>query len=109
MTPYLIVFTTTGTAEDAHRLASEMVQRRLAACAQVEGPLVSTYWWLGKIEQGSEWKCSLKTSSDHYPALEKALKQLHPYDTPEILAIPVADGSRNYFDWMDAELKPPGA
>lgn len=107
MTPeYLIVITTTDTAEDASRLATEMVEKRLAACAQVEGPIISTYWWQGKIEQGREWKCSLKTSTAVYPKLKAALKQVHPYDTPEIIAVPITAGSRDYLDWMDAELKP---
>lgn len=101
---YLIVVTTTETKKDADDLAEALVKKRLAACAQVEGPITSTYWWQGKIEHGEEWKCSLKTSTAAYPDLETALKKIHPYDTPEILAIPILFGSRDYLEWMDAEL-----
>lgn len=102
---YLVITTTTETPEDASRLAEEMVRQRLAACAQVEGPITSTFRWQGKIEQGQEWKCSLKTSTALYDQVETALKQAHPYETPEILALPVVRGSRDYLDWMDDELK----
>ncbi len=102
---YLIVFTTTDNAEDANKLAEALVKKRLAACAQVEGPITSTYWWQEKIEQGREWKCSLKTSTALYNDLETELKRIHPYDTPEILAIPIIRGSRDYFTWMNEELK----
>lgn len=101
---YLIVVTTTDNADDASKLAKALVEKRLVACAQVEGPVTSTYWWQGVVEHGEEWKCSLKTSAARYSELEAELTRLHPYDTPEIIATPITAGSRDYLAWMDEEL-----
>ena len=101
---YLIVITTTDTKADADKLADVIVGKRLAACAQVEGPIESTYWWQEKLEKGQEWKCSFKTSAAFYHDLETELIDHHPYETPEILAIPIASGSNDYLVWMESEL-----
>jgi len=101
---YLLVVTTTDNRSDADSLARVLVEKRLAACAQVEGPITSTYWWQGKLENGEEWKCSFKTVAKLYANLEAELIRIHPYDTPEILAFPIAHGSRDYLSWMDEQL-----
>jgi len=103
-TDYLLVVTTTEHQQDAERLARMAVEKRLSACAQVEGPVNSTYWWQGDIETSPEWKCSFKTSKRHFQKLEKEIKKAHPYDTPEILAFPIAGGSREYLTWLEKEL-----
>ena len=105
---YLLVVTTTDSRRDADILAQALVEKRLAACAQVEGPITSTYWWQGKLENGEEWKCSFKTTAALYTELETELSQIHPYDTPEILAFPIIHGSREYLSWMDEQLRQPG-
>ncbi|MFH2133180.1 MAG: divalent-cation tolerance protein CutA [bacterium] len=104
---YLVVYTTTANRPDADRLASALIEKRLAACAQVEGPITSTYWWQGRLEKGEEWKCSFKTSAACYQELEAELTRIHPYETPEILAVAFTQGSRDYFNWMDAQLRQP--
>ncbi|MFH1488526.1 MAG: divalent-cation tolerance protein CutA [Pseudomonadota bacterium] len=109
MTDYIQVSTTTGREEDARRIAEEMVNKRLAACVQVIGPITSTYWWKGKIEKEKEWLCTMKTRRDLYESLEKAVKGIHPYEEPEIIAVPVVKGSRGYLDWVDREVKKSGA
>jgi len=101
------VITTAITRADAQAIASAVVARRLAACAQVIGPITSTYWWQGQIETADEWLCIMKSRQDLYEALEKAIRQAHPYDVPEILAIPIAQGSQDYLEWMDRELAQP--
>ncbi len=103
-TDYLLVITTTTSREDAEKIAALMVKERLAACAQIEGPLISTYWWKGKAEKDQEWKCSFKTSKSKYSRLEQAIKDVHSYDTPEIIVLPILAGSSDYLDWMKAEL-----
>ncbi len=103
---FLMVITTTDSVEDANRIADAVVKKRLVACAQVEGPMISTYWWEGKVEQGQEWKCSMKTSTALYSDLEAELTRVHTYDTPEIIAIPIVQGSREYLAWMADELEP---
>ncbi len=102
---YLLVVTTTDSQRNADKLALALVEKRMAACAQVEGPMTSTYWWQGKIENGEEWKCSFKTSAALYEDLEAELTRIHPYDTPEILAFPIVHGSREYLSWMHNNLQ----
>jgi periplasmic divalent cation tolerance protein len=97
--------TTVPTRALARRIARELVRARLAACVQVWGPVESTYWWQGKQETGREWLCLVKTTRTRYNALVHRLGALHPYDTPEILALPVAAGSRKYLRWLASEVK----
>jgi periplasmic divalent cation tolerance protein len=104
---YLLIVTTTDNRHDADNLARAMVEKRLAACAQVEGPITSTYWWQGTLENAEEWKCSFKSSAALYADLETALARIHPYETPEILAFPIVHGSRDYLSWMDDQLQQP--
>ncbi|MFO7637749.1 MAG: divalent-cation tolerance protein CutA [bacterium] len=103
---YLQVFTTLPGARAAHRLARELVCSRLAACAQVVGPVRSAYRWQGRVEEAREWLCLLKTSRRRFPALARAIRAAHPYEVPEIIALPIAAGSRTYLAWLDDSLRP---
>jgi periplasmic divalent cation tolerance protein len=76
------------------------VEERLAACAQVTGPISSTYRWQGKVQQASEWYCHLKTTVERLPALEARIRELHPYDVPEIIAVPIMQGNAAYLEWI---------
>lgn len=105
MTPFVQVVTTTATKQDAERIAAAVLERRLAACVQIAGPISSSYWWQGALETGEEWWCVMKSRGDLFPELERAIRTVHPYEEPEILAIPVADGSAGYLDWLDRELR----
>jgi len=98
------VVTTAATKADAQAIATAVVTKRLAACAQVMGPITSTYWWQGKIETADEWLCVMKSRQDLYEELEQTIRQAHPYEVPEILAFPVVLGSQDYLEWMDHEL-----
>jgi periplasmic divalent cation tolerance protein len=102
---YIQVFTTVEKREDADRIASTVVHTRVAACAQVLGPIRSTYWWKGKVEEAGEWLCMMKTRQDLFPALEKEIKSIHPYEVPEIVALPIVAGSASYLQWIDDETK----
>jgi periplasmic divalent cation tolerance protein len=104
MTEYIQVFTTIDAEEGAAAIAHAIVARRLAGCVQILGPIRSTYWWEGEIEVAQEWICLIKTSQEAYPDLEAALKEIHPYDTPEILALPVVAGNADYLRWLQQEL-----
>ncbi|HEX2052233.1 MAG TPA: divalent-cation tolerance protein CutA [Actinomycetota bacterium] len=101
----LQVTTTTESEADARRLARAAVEARLAACVQVVGPIESTYWWKGRLEQAREWMCLAKTTSDAYPALESFLLANHPYDTPEITACVLDRGSDSYLSWIREETR----
>jgi periplasmic divalent cation tolerance protein len=104
MTKTIQVITTAGTKADAQRIAYAVVQERLAGCVQVIGPITSTYWWQGEIETAEEWLCVIKSRRDLYERLEAAIREVHPYDVPEILAVPVIAGSKDYLRWLDSEL-----
>jgi periplasmic divalent cation tolerance protein len=103
MTDFIEVHTTIDSAEAAQKIADTILDARLAACVQVSGPITSSYWWQGKKEQAQEWSCVIKTRRDLYPALEKAIRDVHSYDEPEILACPVVAGSQGYLDWINRE------
>jgi periplasmic divalent cation tolerance protein len=99
------VSTTTGTREVAERIAVELVDLRLAACAQVSGPITSTYRWQGRVENAEEWRCTAKTSREKLPAIQELLKRLHPYELPELIATPIVGGSEVYLKWVVEQLE----
>jgi len=105
MVEYLQVLTTTATKQDAERIATELVAERLAACVQVVGPITSVYRWQGEMENSQEWLCLAKTTRQRYEAVEIAIRRLHPYDVPEVIATPIVAGSAAYLDWVADELR----
>jgi len=105
MSDYLLVVTTTETKEKAQEIAGTLVEKRLAGCVQVVGPITSTYWWQDQVESAEEWLCFIKSSQRVYPELEAAISEVHPYETPEIIATPIVAGSQAYLDWLGAEIK----
>ena len=106
MTNLLQVTTTAASREEAETIGRILVEERLAACAQVIGPLTSFYRWQGRVEKASEWYCILKTTSDRYSALEPRIKSLHSYDTPEIIAVPLASSAEEYSTWIAESVRP---
>jgi periplasmic divalent cation tolerance protein len=87
----------------AERLAAQLIESRLAACAQVVGPVSTTYRWLGRVERAHEWLCVLKTTVELLPTLEQRIRELHPYELPEIVAMPIIGGDERYLDWIRSE------
>ena len=106
MTSAIQIVTTTANRSDADRIAAALVAQRLAACVQVDGPIVSCYRWQGAIETAEEWRCTIKTTRELYEQVEQAIRGLHPYQVPEILALPVIAGSQSYLDWLVQEVQP---
>ena len=104
MSEYVQVITTTARREDADRIALSLVEQRLAVCVQIVGPIGSTYRWRGSIETAEEWQCWAKTRRDLYQQVEQTIRRLHPYEVPEIVAMPVLSGSADYLAWLDAEV-----
>jgi len=98
------VVTTVADRENADRIAMALVESRLAACVQVAGPITSTYRWQGKIETAEEWQCWAKTDRRLFAEVERAIRAIHPYDVPEILALPVLAGGADYLKWLDEAL-----
>jgi periplasmic divalent cation tolerance protein len=103
MAEYIEVHTTIDSQEGAQKIANAIVSRRLAACVQISGPITSTYWWQGKMEQAEEWVCTAKTRSELYNELEQAIREVHTYDVPEILAVNVVAGNTDYLKWVSQE------
>ena len=103
----IVQVTTTVDSEDAaRRLARGIVDARLGACAQVLGPILSTYRWQGAVETAPEWMCVVKTSDDRLEALTAHIRANHAYETPEVVATPVVGGDAGYLAWVEAETRP---
>lgn len=106
MSPEAIqVVTTTAEKKDAETLATAVLEKRLAACVQVSGPIDSRYWWNGRVETAVEWTVTIKTRRDLYARLEKLLLATHPYDQPEIIATPIVEISPGYLKWLSEQVK----
>jgi periplasmic divalent cation tolerance protein len=104
MKSYIQVSTTTETKGQAQKIAQYLVETRLAACVQITGPITSIYRWKGKVENAQEWLCMIKTWEELFDKVEAAIKKLHSYETPEIVAVPIVKGSKEYLIWLDDEL-----
>lgn len=104
MSDHVQVMTTAGSEEEAGRIASLLVERRLAACVQVVGPIVSRYRWQGAVEEEREWQCLAKTTRGAYEAVEAAIREIHSYEEPEIIATPIVAGSAGYLAWIEENV-----
>jgi periplasmic divalent cation tolerance protein len=102
MTEFVQVTTATDTREAAVTLARSVIEARLAAGAQVIGPVVSVFWHKGEYGEGEEWQAVFKTTADRYAELEKHLVDHHPWQNPEVTAVRLADGSAPYLEWVRA-------
>lgn len=100
------VQTTTDSRAEAVELAHDAVAARLAACAQVSGPVASTFWWEDSIERAEEWIVLLKLPAARYAELADFLLERHSYEEPEIIATPIVAGSPSYLDWISEETTP---
>jgi periplasmic divalent cation tolerance protein len=99
------VVTTTGSRDVADALAQSAVVARVAACAQVSGPIGSVYRWAGAVETAQEWQVTFKTAVDRYAALEEHVRARHSYDVPEIVCTPIVAGNPAYLAWIIAETR----
>jgi len=106
MTDKIVVLSTCASPEEGERLARALVDARLAACVSIVPGVRSIYRWKGEIESAGECLLAIKSSQAQFDELRARIEQLHPYDVPEILALPVLDGARKYLDWLSANLEP---
>lgn len=103
---FAVVLVTAPDLKTARALAKAVLQPRLAACVNILPRIESHYWWQGHLEQGAEALLIIKTARARLPALEKAILAQHPYDTPEILALPIQAGTARYLDWLAQSIQP---
>jgi periplasmic divalent cation tolerance protein len=108
MTPYAVVLTTAATPEEARRIADALVERRLAACVNVVGPIQSVYRWQGAIERAEERLLVIKTTTERFDEVRTAIRSLHSYDLPEAILLPVAEADADYARWIAECVARPG-
>ncbi|WP_017599152.1 divalent-cation tolerance protein CutA [Nocardiopsis lucentensis] len=99
------VETTVDSREGAERVARSLIEHRLAACAQVSGPITSFYRWEGEVQTDEEWMVVAKTSADRVDGLTAHVVEVHPYDVPEVVAVPVTRGNASYLSWVGDETR----
>lgn len=100
---FIQVLTTVDDEEKASEIARVLLEKRVAACVQILGPIASSYWWKGKIERTNEWMCMAKARAADYEAIEATIRDIHPYEVPEILALPLYAGYAAYLKWIHEE------
>ena len=101
MSERVVALSTAGTAEDAERIARALVERRLAACVNVVSGVVSVYRWKGEVRRDEERLLVIKTRAERLEALRQALVEIHPYEVPELVALPIEAGHAPYLAWLD--------
>lgn len=101
--PTLLVFTNLPDRAAAERLADALIEKRVAACVNILAPCRSVYRWKNGLQHDEEHPMLIKTTAEQYPALEAAIRAGHPYELPEIIAVPVERGLPAYLDWVVAE------
>jgi periplasmic divalent cation tolerance protein len=105
MSEFIQVSTTIDDRDKAQRIAEALIERKLAACVQVAGPVTSTYRWQGRIERTEEWVCLIKTRAERYADVEAAIRVLHPYEVPEIVATEIVAGNDAYLKWLTENIE----
>jgi periplasmic divalent cation tolerance protein len=104
MQEFILVYVTAGSPAEGDRLARALVEERLAACVNRIAPVQSVYRWQGKLEQSEEELLIVKTRKTLFAALESRVRELHSYSVPEIIAVPIVDGSEGYLRWLGEQL-----
>ncbi len=104
MSGFIVVYVTVESAEEGERLASALVEERLAACVNRLGPVQSTYRWKGQVERSEEHLLIIKTGEGLFDRLKKRVQELHSYSVPEVIALPIVDGNEGYLKWLEDQL-----
>ncbi|HYZ86624.1 MAG TPA: divalent-cation tolerance protein CutA [Bryobacteraceae bacterium] len=104
MTDKIIALTTCDSQDEARSLARKLVESRLVACVNIVSGVESVYHWQGKVETSAEWLLVMKTSRELLQRLKTEISRLHSYTLPELLALPIVDGSEGYLEWLDRSL-----
>jgi len=106
---HVVIFITCATRGEARRIAKALVAKRLAACANIVPGIESLFRWKGRIDRATEVLVIVKTRAGHFKRVEEEVKRLHSYEVPEIVMIPITEGSAPYLDWIDSSVSSKGA
>ena len=101
----IIVLMTTATKKEAEKIARNLLNQRLIVCANMVGPVSSLFWWKEKISRENEFLVLMKTSADLFEKLATTIKQMHSYEIPEIIAVPITKGEQTYLEWLSGSLR----
>jgi periplasmic divalent cation tolerance protein len=101
----ILVFMTTAKKQEAQKIVNSLLRQRLIACANIIGPVESRFWWQNKIEKASEFMVFMKSDEKLFEKLSKTIKEMHGYEVPEILALPIVKGWQPYLEWLNATLR----
>ena len=109
MTDKVVILVTTASRDEGKKIARHLVESRLAACVNISPSIESVYRWEGKMAEEVEYLLIIKSVRELFPEIRTEISKLHSYQTPEIICLPVVEGSRNYLQWISDSVKPPGA
>lgn len=104
MTEFAILLISASSESESQEIVSSLLEKRLIACANVSSQVTSSYWWKGNIEKADEFIITAKTRLSLVEKITEEVKNIHSYDLPEILALPILDGSKDYLDWLNNEI-----
>ena len=102
---YIVVIMTTSSKEEAVEIVRSLLEERLIACANIVGPISSIFWWEGKIDEAREFLVFMKSHENHFERLSERVREIHSYEVPEIIALPIIKGSPSYLEWLSASLQ----
>jgi len=106
MLSYIVVIVTVASREEAVKIVRSLLEERLIACANIVGPISSLFWWEGKIDEASEFLVFMKSHENHFERLSERVTEIHSYEVPEIVALPIIKGSQSYLEWLSDSLRP---
>jgi len=105
---YIVVIITTPNKEEAAKIVRSLLKERLIACANIVGPVSSLFWWQGKIDEENEFLVLMKSHKNLFERISERVMEIHSYDVPEIIALPIVGGFPLYLDWLETSLQPVG-
>lgn len=106
MTDKVVIMVTASSRRECGKIARRLIEEKLAACVNISQPIQSVYRWEGKIEQSKEFLLFIKTKRDLFPQVRAEIALVHSYHTPEIICLPIIDGSPNYLQWISDSVRP---
>jgi len=104
MASYVVVFVMVSDEKEATKIVRNLLKDRLIACANIVGPVSSLFWWKGKIDKANEFLVIMKSRKNLFKKLSERVKELHSYEVPEVIALPVIEGLPSYLNWLDTSL-----